>query len=935
MRKLAGRFCAQFVPAAADREQDGWKESRGGNSEELILAAYLLWMTGSVLSVTMWEEYGGISALSDLLCRAPHFLLLLEFLQRGRYTGKDAAGVFLLIFTGIVSGHSVHNSYVIPTLLFVFFSARICFRVLLKATLLLHAVIMAVTAAASQTGIIEDVIWYEGERVRHSLGYKYCGYPAHLLLFMTLMWLCIRRRPRVPDAVFLLSANYLMYCLTDSRTDFYLGVLAVAGAFVWMADFRFRPFCVLRGLLIKYGAFLAAAGSIALHWFYNAGNPFLLRLNLALNNRLQFGLDAIRTYGFSLFGREIRWVGQGSLQADPAKTYNYVDCAFLKDGLSFGLLFLLLLLAGFYFTGKRLERQKRYMESWAVLVVLAYAVFNAHLCVLHFNVFILLLGENFSLQFTPSLSREVISVRSAQKSRELRREMLRKQHFCASRSVVTFTTRRGVNSNNFSDGKELSLKDEKTAEQPKNWPERIAENAGNFALTLRSLIPEQLQGEKQRRLLRTVLFLALIFYITILQCLPTAYVVKTSDMHMWAAAGILVLLAALCREEETDCAGRRDSVFWPLLFFLVLAGLSDLILNKRFRNAPFFLMVFGGLFCESWRRMRRPSQLLEEFRWACMTGFAVSVLYCIAARPTVPGIRYSGFLSDAKEYGVVMTVLLVVFLSGVKKVRGAGNSVRLRREPDAVFWGEILNGVGAVMTLYLIWLTQELSAAAAAAVVLAAYAVFWLYCWFVEPGQEKMRDLLQAAVIVSAGFAAVLLLRFLLRETAPALGTQIVYGSDENKLIKVPLRESLLSVQEWIRWFAAKWRNCKVYLKKINLTGHYYRAKHKGKAVWAASSLVMNLYRYGAAAGVCYGLLLPVCLWRAGKNTLRRKDFLPAGLAVSSIAAGMTAAVEMPFANLNWMVFYFVTAWLLSDRGKRQDGYCGRIGNEIFEHGDR
>ena len=40
------------------------------------------------------------------------------------------------------------------------------------------------------------------------------------------------------------------------------------------------------------------------------------------------------------------------------------------------------------------------------------------------------------LQFTPSLSREVISVRSAQKSRELRREMLRQQYFCASRSVL-------------------------------------------------------------------------------------------------------------------------------------------------------------------------------------------------------------------------------------------------------------------------------------------------------------------------------------------------------------------------------------------------------------------------------------------------------------------------------------------------------------------
>ncbi len=42
---------------------------------------------------------------------------------------------------------------------------------------------------------------------------------------------------------------------------------------------------------------------------------------------------------------------------------------------------------------------------------------------------------------------EVISGQIARKSRGLRREMLRKQHFCVSRSVVTFTTCKGVNSN--------------------------------------------------------------------------------------------------------------------------------------------------------------------------------------------------------------------------------------------------------------------------------------------------------------------------------------------------------------------------------------------------------------------------------------------------------------------------------------------------------
>ncbi len=42
---------------------------------------------------------------------------------------------------------------------------------------------------------------------------------------------------------------------------------------------------------------------------------------------------------------------------------------------------------------------------------------------------------------------EVISGHFVRKSRGLRREMLQMQHFCASRSVVTFTTCKGVNSN--------------------------------------------------------------------------------------------------------------------------------------------------------------------------------------------------------------------------------------------------------------------------------------------------------------------------------------------------------------------------------------------------------------------------------------------------------------------------------------------------------
>ncbi len=847
-RDLAGRIRACFGPDAADRGQQDPAEVCG-TAEKRILAAYLLWLAGSLLSVTMWKECAGISVLSGLARRTAHFLLLYVFLRKGSYTKKDVLGVFLLVFTGIVSERSVYGSFVMPALLFVFFSAQVCFRRILKATLLLQSVFMAVTVTASQTGLIEDVIWQEGERIRHSLGYVYCGYPAHFLLFMTLMWLCLRKRPRLSDTAVLCAVNYLMYRFTDSRTDFGLAVLAAAGAFVWTMDFRSRLLCALRRFLVRYGAVLAAAGSIAAQYFYNPGNPFQARVNQALNNRLQFGADAIRNYGFSLFGKEILWVGQGSLQADPEKVYNYVDCSFLKDGLSFGLLFLILLLIGFYFAGKRLERQGRHMESWAMLVSLAYAVLNAHLCVLYFNVFILLLGENFS------------------------GDPLRK------------------------------------ASAPED-------SAGSFALALRAAVPERLCGEKRLRALRTLLFLTLILYMIFLQCRSNVYVVRMAGLHMWVTAGLLLLLSALCQGNE-DARRGRGAVCGLLLLFLVLAGLSDLVLNKRFRNAPVLLLVFGGLFCESWRGMEHPRRLSEEFQWACKGGFVLGLLFCVVSRPAVPGICYSGFLPGAEAYGAVMTVMLAVFLGGMQNGRRTGISSMPGNGVGLLFLREAANGIGAAAALYLVWLTQELAAAAAAAAVLAVYAAFRIRGWLAEPGREKLKNLFGTAAIAAAGFAAVLLLRFLLFRTAPALGTQIVFAGDKNKLIGVPLREGLLSVREWSRCFSVKWKICAAYLRDVNLTGHYYLAKYRKRTLQAASSLVMNLYRYGAAAGFCFGLLLPVCLWKALKSTLRRNDFLPAGLATASVAVGMTIATEVPFANLNWLIFYFVLAWLAVEEKPR------------------
>lgn len=369
--------------------------------ELLFLTAYTLWLISAVLSITLWQRYDAVDLLCEYFRKTAYLLLVGKFLLKRRYTDRDVVGVLVIIFVCAVTAHSDNNKQLLPVVLFVYSAAGIRFEKILKVTFIVQTAIMVLTVAGSQLGLIRDLMWYEGERARHSLGYDYCGYPAHLLLFMTLMWVCIRKKAHFIDCAVLLAVNYVMYLLTDSRTDFYLSVLGIAGFFVWERTPRLKAADRARNFLSRFGFHIACVLSIAVHWIYDPQNPVWLRMNQTLNNRLQLGYDAIHEYGFSLFGENIKWYGQGSLRSDPTRVYNYVDCAFLKETLTFGLLFLCLLAVGYYLAGRKAERRGDILISWAVLISLAYSVINAHLCVLTFNVFILLLSAAFEADELP------------------------------------------------------------------------------------------------------------------------------------------------------------------------------------------------------------------------------------------------------------------------------------------------------------------------------------------------------------------------------------------------------------------------------------------------------------------------------------------------------------------------------------------------------
>lgn len=365
--------------------------------EKIFLIAYSLWLTSAIINITTWNNLEIINELCVYVQKFSYIFLIIQFLIRGKYTKKDVFGIFAIIIANIWSYYVEKNGHIMSTMVWIYFSANVDYRKILKCTLIIQGTIMVITISASCLGIIENQNWiYAGNRVRQSIGYDYCAYSAHLMLFLTLIWVCLRTELYLVDAISLIGINYLIYKLTDSRADFILCVIAIIGFCFWGKDYHCRFVNGIRNILIKYACVIWAIFSIAAQYFYDASNGNMRKLDMLLTNRLQLGHDAIQTYGFNLFGHVVRWIGAGGKRNNPSLIYNYVDCAFLKETITFGIVFLILLMIVFYWAGKELVQNEEYMMGWAIIISLLYGVVNAHLCMAMYNVFILKLGCVFS-----------------------------------------------------------------------------------------------------------------------------------------------------------------------------------------------------------------------------------------------------------------------------------------------------------------------------------------------------------------------------------------------------------------------------------------------------------------------------------------------------------------------------------------------------------
>lgn len=410
-----------------------------------------------------------------------------------------------------------------------------------------------------------------------------------------------------------------------------------------------------------------------------------------------------------------------------------------------------------------------------------------------------------------------------------------------------------------------------------------------------AVLSETISGkadEKVKRLVRTGLFFCLLLYITYAQIKGVSSLISKFSLHMWLVGGILFILAAFMYEKDNVRSG-NSFLKSLLILYIALVMISDFYLARKFRYAGFGMFFFGGLFLRAWMSMRRPNDLMEEFKTAYKLYFLLGTAFCFLARPHVYGVSYKGFFTDSTSFGIMMLIALTLFAE------------------DYLKWPKrIWNGIFAFLAAFFVWKTQKLILVFSAVGIIIACAACWLWKWIKTPGSERIKKILNLIGMLVLSVAVILAAQKLLGKLPYRLGTQKDFASDVVEKVEITLAD-LIKNGKWKQYFEKFVLILKTYLQNINFWGHNHLTKVQGKAVWPGNSAVMNFFRYGVLTGVAYVGMTVLYFFGGIKESLKKKNFMLFGMTSAVVATAMFEVIERPFTNIGWYLFYFGLCYLL------------------------
>lgn len=310
-------------------------------TELIFLAVYVLFAAATIIDASLIT----LGPIKSLINYGSVGILAATFISR-TYSLKQLR-FYVLFGVFVLAAYTTKRTFLMVYMLLLLNARYSSFRKIAVCSLISTTLSILFVVLCCKAGLITDLVYSrDGVESAHSYGFGHYSSISYFALYLTLIWLYLRRRAiGWIELGALVVFNYGIYYLTTTRLSFYLALFVIA-AYIVIVKYRWirissKPILFLSSIGFPV-AFLCC---ILLHYFYDPQNALLEKLNEMLNSRLLMGKTAFEQYHLKLFGQTIEMVGiKSATFGEGHQVYFYIDSGYVYSLIGYGILFTLLIL---------------------------------------------------------------------------------------------------------------------------------------------------------------------------------------------------------------------------------------------------------------------------------------------------------------------------------------------------------------------------------------------------------------------------------------------------------------------------------------------------------------------------------------------------------------------------------------------------------------
>lgn len=359
-------------------------------SNLLFLIAYTIVLFISSLSTTLYAHIIPAVYVSSILVLGVS-ILFCKFVFADKHSFLEYIIYFLIGIILLASMIESGNKQLIVITMFMLMSKDVKSRPLMKIYLSISILVLLFSYFSTKMGWIIDLTYTRNMIERHSYGIVYpTDFAAHIF-YICCAYVFLRfKKFNLLDMLFLLTIALLVYRQTDARLNFGMILLLIVVGFLGKKGKL--GFVNAIAWLVPILSFLFTYMASK---FYNPVSYAFNLLDKLFSGRLGIVQGILEQNGVKIFGQKIiehGWGGSGFYLNTNIYKYSYIDSAFMRLLIIYGVLACLLFLL---IISLLLWKNKNIKTVLIVILVLLSGIVEQHFIDISYNPFFILLASEY------------------------------------------------------------------------------------------------------------------------------------------------------------------------------------------------------------------------------------------------------------------------------------------------------------------------------------------------------------------------------------------------------------------------------------------------------------------------------------------------------------------------------------------------------------